>query len=554
MNYLKIFADSFQDNWERPALTQLDTGLTLDYCSVASRIARVHMLLDTLGVAEGDRVAVIGHNSIDWIINYLAAVTYGATAVTVPLFYEVDKILSMLDSVGTQYLFIDPVLLEDAPPPLQAVSRLQTVMSMDTSCVLASRSRSLAADPISIIDQVDREFSDLYYHGFQPFNIVASKSGPEATAAIFFTSGTSSAPKAVKLGADSLDGNIIYGIKNGVHPRGRASMTHGPLGTVWGTVFDMMVALASGAHLWVSDAFDGEPLVEAMRVVKPYNLMLSWRQTRSVYNIAMARAAANPLTRLAGRVPWLRLFVPGTEARALSRALGGKYHELVIGTGPMNSVLANHLSRLGVRYTVAYGLTETGGLVSYTPAQDYEVGTMGDASPDIIDVRLNPSPIPGLPSSMAELQVKGLTVMKGYHGDSEATANALSPDGWLNTGDIATLKGKTLTVLGAKDAMLMTPRGPVFPERIESILLLNPAVKQALVTLRGDEIVAILYPDAEVIERFDIASCDPEAAMESAVAEVNRLTSLSEHIDRVIVSPTPLAMTPKGTVVRYLYQ
>lgn len=112
MNFLKIFSDGFQDNWDYPALTDLDSGLTLTYGGLASRIQRMHMLLEALGVRPGARVAVVGRNSIDWITDYIGTITYGATVVTLPPAYDSQELISLLAEVGTEYLFIAPELYD----------------------------------------------------------------------------------------------------------------------------------------------------------------------------------------------------------------------------------------------------------------------------------------------------------------------------------------------------------------------------------------------------------------------------------------------------------
>lgn len=99
---LQIYASSFRENWESPALTEYTTDETLTYADLARRIARTHIFFELSGVRPGDKVGLLGKNSVSWVVSYMAILTYGAVVVPIlPDFNPQDAqhILNHSDSV-----------------------------------------------------------------------------------------------------------------------------------------------------------------------------------------------------------------------------------------------------------------------------------------------------------------------------------------------------------------------------------------------------------------------------------------------------------------------
>jgi len=76
-NFIKLYEDSFINNWELPVLTDYPTGKTITYGQLAEKIAETHLLFEMLGLKEGSKVALCGKDSISWAIVYMATITYG---------------------------------------------------------------------------------------------------------------------------------------------------------------------------------------------------------------------------------------------------------------------------------------------------------------------------------------------------------------------------------------------------------------------------------------------------------------------------------------------
>lgn len=554
MNLVKIFSDSFQDNWYEPALTHYETGLEITYGGLACRMSRIHLLLERLEAGIGTHIAIIGENSIDWITNYMSAITFGAIAVTLPNVYNTAEMLEMLQQANTEILFIDPDMI-GPETDFSLAPDLKLVISNDSSSVIFSRllPKSQVA---GLLDRLDMIFQASYPSGFLPGMAIGPFLKPDSPVSIFFTSGTIGRPRPVLLSADNIEGNVIYGIKAGIAPLHANLVTSTKMGTVWGTIFNVLVPLASGAHLVVfTNVRDIVKLQEVFKKVKPVKMMLSSILASRIYNHVIEQHKQLPLTRFLNKLPGGELIANRFLRKLMKQALGSNCREVLIGYMMMNNTLIYNIRRSGIPATVVYGLTECGGLVGYAPADEYIPGTSGRVIQNLIKCRLRPYTLPGFPDDMGFLEVKGMTVMKRYYDDDGRSKTNFTGDGWFITGDLATVDSKgNITIIGRLDSLIKLSRGTVAPEKIQVILSEHPVINQVIVVGQDDRLAALIYPNLdEVSRRQQKLHASVEHIVSNAVAEVNQLLPLVEHIDDVIVSEEPLQQTAKGTIAREFY-
>ena len=104
----KIFEESIKKNWDRPAISNYQ-GVTLHYRDLARRIAKLHIMFEECGLEKGDKVALCSRNQANWVVSFLAAMTYGA--VPVPLMHEFkpSNINHLVNHSEAKILFVDEV-------------------------------------------------------------------------------------------------------------------------------------------------------------------------------------------------------------------------------------------------------------------------------------------------------------------------------------------------------------------------------------------------------------------------------------------------------------
>ena len=553
MNFIKIYADGFHDHWDLTAMTDYATGRTVTYGNLVERIHRMHLLLEELDVSKGARVAVVGRNSIEWIYAYMGVITQGATAVTLPPLGETSELLSYLADAEVEYLFVDRDIVGADGFDIASVPMLKAVISIDTRTLLAARPEY--AERISnVLASLDDLFAAAYPYGFKREHAVVPPLAPDDVVAIFFTSGTVRRPRGVMLMADNLEGNIIHGMKINLFPPGSDAVTATTLGTVWGTVFNVLVPLASGAHLIITDRVnDPAALADVFMRYKPDRLMLSTFALARFYDYARRVNASSELVRLTRRLPGGSWIENVRLRRTINRLLGGRYREIMIGYTPMGQTLSYRLRRAGVRFTVIYGLTECGGLVSYSPYSSYRSGTAGHIISGLLRCRVRPIDYKGLPPGAGELEVKGMTVMKGYIGPGETPEIPLTGDGWLQTDDICTITSHgDITVVGRKSTLIHLDRGVVSPERLQTILYENPEIAECVVMGCDGRVKVMVYPDYKELARRH-GDQDVESVIRGVVSDVNRTLSFIERIDDIEIAKETLHLSFKKTVARYYY-
>lgn len=548
MDFLRTFSNSFQDNWNLPALTAYRLNLTLTYGDIAARMQRIHMILSALGNLQGSRVAIIGQNSLDWIVAYMGALTYGAVPVSIPISAGHDEIVSLLNEVAIDLLFVDHSFFLNSFT-CNDIPGVKAVISIDTQNVICSRMGN-TCNPQAILDSIDSKFIQMFPYGFHQADAKAPVVAPDAPAAIFFTTGTTGRPKPVVLMADNLEGNIIFGIRNNLHPRHSRVLLTTSCGSVWGTIFNILVPLASGAHITILDNVTStDALVEALATVRPQHIMLAPNYLDPIVRIAIKQFQSSITHRLFKHTPLHNTMRNMYMRKCINRLLGGDYRELIIGSVHMGTWLTNQLRLAQVRYTVVYGLTECGGLICYSPCGIYRKGTMGHPASPLVKCRLRPYSLDGYPENIGILEVRGMNLMKGYNISSDNIDRKLTNDGWFSTGDLCTIDDDgALTLYGRVNTLLSTKRGQVIPEIIEILFYEHPEVDQCILISHDRELFIKIYPDFSYIEKN--YTCPVNDVIGNLVNEINRVLPLRAHIDGFILCERPMPTTWKGTVRR----
>lgn len=196
-------------------------------------------------------------------------------------------------------------------------------------------------------------------------------------------------------------------------------------------------------------------------------------------------------------------------------------------------------------------MTECAPLISYTPWREFIPGSSGRTLPDMETkvVSEDPERIPG------EICVRGVNVMKGYFKNKEATDAVMDSEGWFHTGDMGTRSADgTLFLRGRYKTMILTSSGQnIYPEEIEAKLNNMPFVAESLVVERDGKLVALVYPDYEALDRFDVSVSSLDSTMENIRKELNKLVAPYEQIRKIILMPTEFEKTPKRSIKRFLY-
>ncbi len=547
---LKIYERSFRENWSLPALTEYGSDEIVSYGEMARRIARMHLFYKQIGLKPGDKVALLGRNSTTWVICFMATITYGATIVPILADFNAHDAQHIINHSDATVLFVNRSIWEACD--FEQMPKLKVVVSLETRHVLAERPGKGEAEAERVIRNLSRRFNAVYRGGFNPENVCYPEVDKDATAIINYTSGTTGFSKGVMLTYDNICGNVVFGINSRLHYEGSRALSFLPLAHAYGCAFDMLVPLAVGTFVTL---FGKTPtprlLLAAMAQVRPNLVICVPLILEKIYRKQIVPMITRRAIRWALALPLIDGAIYANIRSKLVEAFGGAFEEVIIGGAPLNGEVEAFLHKIKFPFTVGYGMTECGPLISYTPWREFQPGSCGRTLSNMESKILSDDPetVPG------EICVRGQNRMKGYYKNPSITADVIDKDGWLHTGDMGTRSTDgTLFIKGRYKTMILSASGQnIYPEEIEAKLNNMPYVNESLIVERGKGLTAIVYPDYERMDADGVEVGQLPELMERNRVELNSLVAPYEKVDYVQLIPHEFEKTPKKSIKRYLY-
>ena len=549
-NLLQIYASSFRKNWDLPALTEFGSGQTMTYADLARRIASLHLLFKESGVRQGDKIAIMGRNSMSWVVVYMAVLTYGAVVVPVLHDFNVQDAQHIINHSDSVMLFINESIFDNME--FEKIPQVKAVLSLDRRAILAEHPVTNQVAE-KFLAKLPEKMRRKYPHGFTTADVDYPEIDESELAEINYTSGTTGFSKGVMLTLRNLGGNVRFGLQSHLHYRGSRALSFLPLAHAYGCAFDMLTPLAAGTHITILGKLPTPKLLlKAFAEVKPNLIICVPLILEKIYRNKLRPIIEKGAIRHALKIPGVNNIVFRKIRSQLIEAFGGEFEEVIVGGAPLNHEVEEFLRRIKFPFTVGYGMTECGPLISYTPARQFILGSSGRTLPTMeskIADSADPARIPG------EICVRGENVMQGYFKNPEATEAVLDAEGWLHTGDMGTISDdRTIFIRGRYKTMILGASGQnIYPEEIEAKLNNMPYVAESLVVERGKHLVALVYPDYEAMDRDKISNEKLPEIMEQVRTDLNKLVAPYERIDRIQLIANEFEKTPKRSIKRYLY-
>lgn len=561
---LAIYQHCFSDNFALPALTDYSTGKTLTYGAFAQRIARLHLFFESTGVMPGDKIALLGKNNPTWVVTFMATITYGAVIVPVLADFTPADATHIINHSDAVMLFAsdsswNELKAEDFP-------ELRCVVSIDSRKVVYENPNKLDwlgkgfKSYASVVRGLTRRFRKRFPKGFSASDIKYPQIDGSNTAVINYTSGTTGFSKGVMLSLDNLRGNVVFGIRSRLHYQGSRALSFLPLAHAYGCAFDMLVPLAVGTHVTLFGRIPTPALlVKAMNQVRPSLIICVPLILEKIYRNMIVPMISKPSLRWVLAVPFLDKAVYAMIRTKLVEAFGGAFEEVIVGGAALNPEVEDFLYKIHFPFTVGYGMTECGPLISYTPWRRFVPSSAGRTLSNIMEAKIlrdESLPLAEGETPQGEIMVRGLNVMKGYYKNPEATEAVLEEDGWLHTGDMGSVadpQGRTIYIRGRYKTMILSANGQnIYPEEIEAKLSNMPYVNECLVVDREGHLHALVYPDPD--STAGMSAEELAAIMENNRKEVNTMLAPYERIEGIELQPVEFEKTPKRSIRRFLYK
>ncbi|MFN3470537.1 MAG: AMP-binding protein [Novosphingobium sp.] len=437
------------------ALVSRHQGVRWTWRALDEEVDRVATGLLDRGVAKGDRVGIWAPNCAEWTVLQFATARIGAILVTINPAYRTSEVEYALNKVGCSFLV--------------TASRFKT---SDYVAML----RELGSARLPLLRRIV-VLGDEAHAGFEPWEALRAAPDPERLEAaarmlhqndpinIQFTSGTTGFPKGATLTHRNILNNGHFTARTiRLDQRDRICIPV-PLYHCFGMVLGNLAALASGAAMvYPGEAFDAGQ--------------------------ALAAVQAEGCTALYG-VPTMFITIlahPGLADHDVSSLRTG----IMAGSPCPVTTMRQVMERLNMtEVTIGYGMTETSPLTTQTATDDpieERVGTVGRVHPHAEAKIVGPDGETLPVGAQGEYCSRGYAVMLGYWDDPEKTAEAIDAEGWMHSGDLATMDAHGyVRITGRIKDMIIRGGENIYPREIEEFLLTHPAVQDAQVFGVADE-------------------------------------------------------------------
>ena len=369
-------------------------------------------------------------------------------------------------------------------------------------------------------------------------------------AIINYTSGTTSSPKGVMLTARNISANIEFALNRIPIQDGDRTLSMLPMAHMYGMAFEFIYPLCGGGHItFLGKTPTPSILMQALAEVKPYILITVPLVLEKIFKGKVMPTLQKPALKVLTSIPGVRNLIYKKVRTQLMTVFGGKLRSIVLGGAALSRPVEEVVRKIGLPYTVGYGMTECAPLIGYSPWESFRLGSCGRAT-DNIEVRIDSE---DAQRKVGEIQVRGDNVMQGYYKNPEATAAAFTEDGWLRTGDLGIIDKKgNIFIKGRSKCRILSANGQnIYPEEIESLLNAMPHVGESLIVDRGHTLVALvaLTPDDQKADREEI-----KAALEVNRVELNSVLPNYSQITKVEIQEGGFEHTPKQSIKRFMYK
>lgn len=547
-NFIKLYEHSFKENWDLPCYTDYGEDTTYTYGQVAEEIAKLHLLFQHCSLRRGDKISIIGKNTSRWCIAYMATVTYGAIVVPILQDFKPNDVHHIVNHSESTFLFTSDNIWENLEE--EALGGLRAVFSLNDFRCLHQRDGETVQ---KFMKHVNEAMKKSYPNGFTRDHVRYTELSNDKVMLLNYTSGTTGFSKGVMLTGNNLAGNVTFGIRTGLLKRGEKVLSFLPLAHAYGCAFDFLTATAVGTHVTLLGKTPSPKiLMKAFDEVKPNLIITVPLVIEKIYKNVIQPLINKRSMKWALNIPLLDTQIYSQIRKKLVDALGGRFKEVIIGGAAMNPEVTEFFYKIKFPFTIGYGMTECGPLISYAPWKEFIPSSAGKIL-DIMEIRID-SEDPY--TKTGEIQVRGENVMKGYYKNEEATREVFTEDGWLKTGDLGTIDANGFVYIrGRSKTMLLSSNGQnIFPEEIESKLNNLPFVMESLIIERNKKLVALVYPDYDALDSLGLNTPDNiKAVMDENLKNLNKLVGNYEQVSKIQLYPTEFEKTPKKSIKRFLY-
>jgi len=535
---------SIKQNWDIEALSNYkEPGLT--YKQIAEHIIKLHIFFNDAGIKEGDKIALVARNSANWCITYLAAVTYGAVIVPILPDFKPEDLTNLIAHSESKILFVDDKIFEALD--LDKIPDIYGVISLENFEMISSGNATIKEAYSSLDEKYLKAFPFL-----KPDDIKFSDISNEKLAVISYTGGTTGFSKGVMITHNSLASNVRFAQNNMPLKPGDPLVSFLPLAHTYGCAFEFLFPFTFGCHITIlSKTPSPQIIVQAFKEIRPRLILSVPLVIEKIFKKQLLPVISKPHMKILLAIPGVNKILHNKIRDKLVETFGGRFKEIVIGGAAFNPEAEKFFKKIGFKFSVGYGMTECGPLISYASWDTTKLGASGRAV-DTLEVTID-SPDPQ--KQMGEIILRGENVTTGYYKNEKATRELIDDKGWMHTGDLGIIdKEGNIFIKGRSKTMLLGSSGKnIFPEEIEAVINNMDYIAESLVILEDQKLIGLINPDYEMMKRDKVSEEQLLKILEETRKSVNEKIPDFMAVTRFRVHPEEFAKTPKRSIKRFLY-
>ena len=534
---------SIKQNWEIEALSNYrEKGFS--YKEIAEKILKLHIFFKDAGIKEGDKIALVGRNSANWCIVYLATVTYGAVIVPILPDFKPEDLINLINHSDSILLFADDKIFETLDNT--KIPEIKGVISLEDFSMISAGKSELKNNYLAIEEKFFKAYPDLH-----PDDIKFSDILNDKLAVISYTGGTTGFSKGVMISHNSLAANVRFAQNHMPLKSGDPLVSFLPLAHTYGCAFEFLFPFTFGCHITIlSKTPSPQIIVQAFKEIKPRLILSVPLVIEKIFKKQLLPVISKPHIKILLAIPGINRILFKKIKEKLTETFGGRFHEIVIGGAAFNPEAERFFRKIGFRFTVGYGMTECGPLISYTSWDTTKLGASGKPV-DTLEVTIDSA---DPQKQIGEIILRGDNVMLGYYKNEKATRDIIDEKGWMHTGDLGVIdKENNIFIKGRSKSMLLGPSGKnIFPEEIEAVINNMDYIAESLVISEDTKIIGLIYPDYEMMKKDGISDDKLLSVLEETRKVVNERLPEFMAVSKFRIHEE-FAKTPKRSIKRFLY-
>lgn len=520
------------------------------YSQLGEDVNALGTALISLGL-KGERIVLIGENRYEWAVSYFAIVN--GTGVAVPLDKELpeNEIKSLIERSKASAVIFSGKFESMITGIAEDINNIKVLISMD------SRDEDKPFHTIQkIIDTGKKLLSD------GDRNFIDAKINSQEMSVMLFTSGTTSASKAVMLSHDNICANIADMRKLVYFDSNDTVLSFLPMNHTYECSCGFLTPISKGLTIAFCEGL--RHIAKNLKESKA-TIMLSvpliveamhrkiWEQVSKtpamVFKIKIAILCTNFLK-------LLNIDIKRKIFKQLHDNFGGRLRLIISGAAALDPRVAKGFRDLGIHFIQGYGLTECSPIIALNMDKYFKDSSVGLPMPsDEIRIEKTGS------NKYGEIVAKGPNIMLGYYENPEATSEAMK-DGWFYTGDVGYFdRDGFLYITGRKKDLIVTKNGKnIFPEELEMILNRSPLIKESMIYGKidneGDTVIcATIVIDKEYIDEKFAGEASQElikSMIDKEIRFINKKIPVYKHIREYNIREEELKKTTTNKIKRYL--